>query len=96
VFVCRDLGSDTESLWGNHDRSRSIDQLLEEDRLAMVKAGYKCSRGDLSCLRAGHIAATVVRRLGPTWERHVSLAERMRLVEAEMSAIDIQTDDSED
>lgn len=96
VFVCRRADVGAEYLAGAAGRAAPVDLLVEADRLAMAEAGYRCTRGDLACLRAGHVAAAAIRRLSPDWDRDAPLAERMRRAAAQMSAAGARDDRPEE
>lgn len=68
IFVCR------HRIWVNHRHaldhlwSRSLDERVANDTASMLEVGYRCTDGDLQCLRAGHIAGDAVRSLaGSGW-----------------------------
>jgi adenine-specific DNA methylase len=87
IFVCRKR----EYVWRYSDeipvRPDTIDALVEQDVSAMAHAGYKCTTGDVLCLRAGHIAAKVIQRLADGWNKEEPLANRLDRVSALMSSI---------
>lgn len=70
VFVCRRVGAPVE-------RVESVAELVEQDRQAMDRAGYRPTEGDMLCLRAGHQAAQAIRALTVTWDASLPLNERI-------------------
>lgn len=76
VFVCR--ATNMVSDYG------SVEDRVERDRLAMEAAAYRCTVGDLLCLRAGHVAADTVRALHGEWDVNVPLDERLSIVNRTM------------
>ena len=90
VFVCRDQAFVSQHADQLPIQEESVDRLVERDAAAMAEADYRCTRGDLLCLRAGHIAAAVVRQLGPSWDAAAPLPERTERVEARMLVLEVR------
>jgi len=90
VFVCRDREFVRQHADELPVQEESITSLVERDVAAMGEADYRCTRGDLLCLRAGHVAAAAVRRLGPSWDANTPLTERTEQVKAHMLALAAQ------
>lgn len=70
VFVCREIGSRVTS-------AEDAELLVELDRLAIEQGGYRCTAGDLLCLRAGHLAALAIRSLAGSWDNSLPLEDRI-------------------
>lgn len=79
VFVCRAVDE-------VHDIG-SVDERVERDRAAMEEAGYRCTVGDLLCLRAGHVAGDSIRRLRGEWEVTLPLDAKLGLVNTTMHTL---------
>ncbi len=78
IFVCR------HRTWTQHRHTldeywkMSFEDRVADDASKMADAGYKCTDGDLQCLRAGHIAGDAVRALGGSkWTTSGPLEERL-------------------
>lgn len=81
VFVCR-VGVDVAN-------QGSIANRVERDRRDMEIAGYRCTEGDLLCLRAGHIAADSVRSLRDSWDPSAAVQVKMNQVVTAMAALSV-------
>jgi 16S rRNA G966 N2-methylase RsmD len=88
VFVCRARDFVSQHADQLPIQEESVDRLVEWDAAAMAEADYQCTRGDLLCLRAGQIAAAVVRQLGSSWDATAPLAERTERVKARMLVLE--------
>jgi adenine-specific DNA methylase len=77
VFVCRHRSwVDQQSL--RPQEERPVHVRVTEDADEMAAAGYKCTEGDLQCLRAGHIAADAVQVLSRSeWASSAPLSDRL-------------------
>jgi adenine-specific DNA methylase len=80
VFVCRDEAWVQGRHALGHLWSRPIDERVAQDTAKMAAAGYRCTPGDLQCLRAGHIASDAVRALATSWSSGEPLPQRLRRV----------------
>lgn len=87
IFVCRDYGWVQENADAEPIRSESVEERVRTDVAQMLQADYKCTEGDVACLRAGHVAGEAVRRLAPTWSAKQELADKMQAVRSIMSMI---------
>lgn len=66
----------------------SVPDAVDRDVASMWAAGYRCTAGDIACLRAGHVAGAAVRSLaGSGWDASSSVHERMAVVHAAVEAI---------
>jgi adenine-specific DNA methylase len=72
VFVCR------HKL--RHKQGMDIESLLSQDAEMMRRASVRLTRGDLRCLRAGHLARLAINRLRSRWESDVPTTRKMRTV----------------
>lgn len=87
IFVCRhrswvDRHNELDHLW-----LRSPNERVADDTANMLEAGYRCTDGDLQCLRAGHIASDAIRVLSHSqWDLTESLASRLTRVSEYMAA----------
>ena len=79
IFVCR-LGSGPRA-------GENVRTLLFQDAVAMRNAGVDLSKGDVRCLAVGHIARIAVNRLFQTWNKGMSLTERMSCASQEVTEI---------
>lgn len=81
VFVCRERTWSGRRHALDHLWRRTVGERIEDDAARMEEAGYRCSEGDRLCLRAGHIAADAVRKLGKGWSRDASPSDRLASVQ---------------
>lgn len=72
VFVCRAEDVDPASV-------SSVAERVASDLAAMREVPYDPTQGDLLCLRAGHVAADVIRELRATWDNSESLERRFEI-----------------
>lgn len=61
-------------------------ELLLADRVALLRAEVKCTRGDLFCLSLGHLSRVVLTKLLPEWDREAPVAVKIQLVERRLRA----------
>jgi adenine-specific DNA methylase len=64
VFVCRLRRWVDANPRGDEPGLRPLWERVADDEKCMAEAGYHCTKGDLQCLEAGHVAADAVRVLG--------------------------------
>lgn len=87
VFVCRDRSWVDRQGDGTVAHRMTVPDRVAADVNRIAEAGYRCTDGDIMCLRAGHIASDAVRVLGGAkWRPTVPLAERLRTVSKFMHA----------
>jgi hypothetical protein len=88
IFVCRHR-TWTQRRRGMDDYwKRTVDERVADDTARMAEAGYRCTEGDLQCLRAGHIAGEAVRTLaGPKWSTTASIEDRLNQVCGYLSSV---------
>ena len=72
VFVCRTDDAAPISMPSVADR-------VAADAAAMREVPYEPTSGDISCLRAGHVAADTIRRLRATWDPSKRLERRFQI-----------------
>lgn len=72
VFVCRA----DDGLPQVHG---SVKQRVDADIAAMREVPYEPTQGDALCLKAGHVAASAIRYLRPTWDTSEPLARRFEI-----------------
>jgi len=87
IFVCRDHTWVRENLDAAPILPDSIEDRVNDDIARMQEADYKCTQGDIACLRAGHVAGESVRRLAETWNPKSELSVRMQTVRTIMGMI---------
>lgn len=71
VFVCR-----AEAVIKTFT---SVEQKVEADVAAMREVPYEPTRGDVLCLKAGHVAASAIRYLWATWDQNEPLERRFEI-----------------
>jgi adenine-specific DNA methylase len=91
IFVCRKREYVRRYEDEIPTRPDTIEALVEQDVSAMADADYKCTMGDILCLRAGHIAAKAIQKLADEWNSEDLLADRLGRVGELMSSISSET-----
>jgi hypothetical protein len=78
IFVCRHTQAVERNALPAY-WTRSVDDRVAHDAADMAAASYKCTEGDVQCLRAGHVAADGVHVLTDVWEQNKPVTERLAI-----------------
>lgn len=87
VFVCRSAKFVNENGPVPIEHNGDVAALVKRDVDAMRQANYRCTPGDVACLRAGHIAGQTVRDLVYSWNSSLALPDRIALVTEHMASL---------
>ncbi|SCG80909.1 Adenine-specific DNA methylase, contains a Zn-ribbon domain [Micromonospora rifamycinica] len=91
IFVCRSAGFVADNAAFLPDRTEDLGAAVDRDVAAMLAADYACTRGDVACLQAGHIAGQTVRDLVDDWDLSVPVPDRIAIVTAHMASLAVST-----
>jgi len=85
VFVCRSAKFVDDNGPVLAEYNGDVAALVERDVDAMLQANYRCTPGDVACLRAGHIAGQTVRDLIHGWNSALTVPDRIAVVTEHMA-----------
>jgi hypothetical protein len=83
VFVCRATGPVPERRGASED----IEALVREDVVRLGRGGVEPTRGDVRCIRFGHIARLAIGDLRRDWDRGLPIAQRLDRAAGRMRAM---------
>jgi putative DNA methylase len=78
IFVCRSTGSFPRKWLA--DGPEGFADLAKSDISLLKAAGLSPTKGDIRCIIYGHIARLAVWRLRKSWDRSISIEEKLELV----------------